>query len=614
MNSKRRLQACLQSLEKNKEQAAAARMKTNAVVLAGPGSGKTKTLTTAMARTLIEDVEEPRGVACITYNNECAYELEDRLNALGIERDDRTFIGTLHSFALTQIILPYGRCVLPDWVNGLSVATEEERAEAIAIAHANTIGGNDDPKKRWEFASDKRKRIIDREAPDWRGRNPELADFIEAYEAELRSRKKIDFDDMPLLAYDMVAHHAWIRDSIRAKYPVLFIDEYQDLGRALHLLVLKLCFESGIRLFAVGDADQSIYGFNGAEPSLLDELSMRADVSTIQLKFNYRCGTRIIRASMAALGEERDYKGPDGAHQGLISFHPIKGGRAAQATFVLNTLVSQLQDAGYSLNEIGVLYRWAKHGKDLVELAEAKGIPFVRADNQALIKRNSPVARFVERCARWAIGGWRLADPKFAHLLREATSLVFGTTAKEQERKQLESELVKFLKPVDPQSPVHDWLRQFRDEVVAPWSARARTIGENWTDLDEMIERTTPNGKGSALGMGVFCGDTSGSGALNLSTFHSAKGREFRAVILLEMNDDVIPNHKSRSNKMRRFKAICLNLSTASLPLRSPPDAQKHHVAGAARPTRRRLSDRLSSRERRTARRRDRSALSRRDR
>ncbi|MDV6321102.1 UvrD-helicase domain-containing protein, partial [Chromohalobacter sp. HP20-39] len=62
------------------------------VVLAGPGSGKTKTLTTKLARILAEDVEEPRGVACITFNNECAKELEDRLAKLGVETSSRVFI------------------------------------------------------------------------------------------------------------------------------------------------------------------------------------------------------------------------------------------------------------------------------------------------------------------------------------------------------------------------------------------------------------------------------------------------------------------------------------------------------------------------------------------
>ena len=77
------------------------------VVLAGPGSGKTKTLTIKLARIFSENVAEPRGVACITYNNECARELETRLDALGVEPGGRVFVGTVHSFSLTQIVMPY---------------------------------------------------------------------------------------------------------------------------------------------------------------------------------------------------------------------------------------------------------------------------------------------------------------------------------------------------------------------------------------------------------------------------------------------------------------------------------------------------------------------------
>src|SRR5271157_4834537 len=70
------------------------------VVLAGPGSGKTKTLTIKLARMFAEDIREPRGLACITYNNECTRELEQRLMALGVEPTRRVFIGTVHSFSL----------------------------------------------------------------------------------------------------------------------------------------------------------------------------------------------------------------------------------------------------------------------------------------------------------------------------------------------------------------------------------------------------------------------------------------------------------------------------------------------------------------------------------
>jgi len=84
-------------LRENPGQWAAYNSTGHCVVLAGPGSGKTKTLTLKLARLLSEEVAEPRGVACITYNNECARELENRLDALGINPGGRIFVGTVHS-------------------------------------------------------------------------------------------------------------------------------------------------------------------------------------------------------------------------------------------------------------------------------------------------------------------------------------------------------------------------------------------------------------------------------------------------------------------------------------------------------------------------------------
>lgn len=547
MAERRLLDQALAEMAKNPQQLAAVGERGHCVVLAGPGSGKTKTLTVAMARALLEDVIEPRGIACITYNNECAIELETRLAKLGIEPSERIFIGTVHSFALTQVIYPYARCALPELKADFRLATEAERKDVVETAYRRAINQGENPQERWRFAADKRLRQVDRTRPEWKGRNPQLAAFVEAYEKELYGRGLIHFDDMPLLAVRMLGEHEWIRQALHAKFPVLFVDEYQDLGHPLHELVLLLCFRAGTRLFAVADPDQSIYVFTGANPELIDGLAKREGVRPIRLKFNYRSGKNIVEASKAALGEDRGYAAPDDADDGDLYFHPVNGTLAHHASFLVDTLIPKIQARGIPLEEIGVLYRAAWQGNEVAEAVSRAGIPFVRADAEALVKRSSRLSRFIEACARWATGGWKSSDPPFRRLLSEAVAMVYGGNASREERREIEGELIAFLHgSIDAGYETHDWLVAFNREVLRSWRKRARVVSEDWGAIDQMIERTDPTRGGKDMPLAHLGGLIEGHGRLNLSTFHSAKGREFDSVILFGMNDGILPADRDR--------------------------------------------------------------------
>jgi DNA helicase-2/ATP-dependent DNA helicase PcrA len=548
MISDRALLQALAELKGNPEQAAAVVEKGHCVVLAGPGSGKTKTLTTAMARALIQDIPDPRGVACITYNNDCAIELETRLARLGITPGDRAFIGTVHSFALSQVVAPYARCVSAGLPADFKVASKSQMKAAVETAYMNSIGGGGNPHDRWKFASEKRLREVDRLRPEWHGRNPELADFTEAYEAELRRQDLIDFDDMPLIAYRMIKENGWIRQALLARFPVLFVDEYQDLGHALHELVLLLCFEGGIRLFAVGDIDQSIYAFAGANPELLESLTRRPDVRTIRLRFNYRSGAKIIRASLGALGEERDYRGADGAPEGDLSFWHVPYGHDQQAEAVADTIIPKLVEQGLELGKIAVLYRTAKLGDKVAAALKEAGIAFVRTDANALVKRSSRLARFIEECARWVTGGWRDATPPFSRLLSQALTLVYGRHASEPEERELSTQLMVFLSAsFGGGETTHAWLQRFSRELVSPWRAIARNSEQEWDVCDEMISSTDPT-RDLDIPLMHFAGRTEGSGRVNLSTLHSAKGREFDAVIMYGVNASDFPSARDQQS------------------------------------------------------------------
>lgn len=522
-------------------------------MLAGPGSGKTKTLTVKLARLLAEDVQVPRGVACITYNNECVRELEDRLESLGVEAGARIFIGTVHSFSLTQIVLPYAKSACLGLPNEFYVATRVERATALERAFVRTIGGPENPQD-WNFRmGNYRRSILNRNSQEWKTRDPATASLVEAYEDELRAMERIDFDDMPLLAVRALRENEWIQRALRAKFPVLVIDEYQDLGRALHRMVLGLCFSAGMRLFAVGDADQSIYGFAGAHPDLLRQLSEREDVEKVHLRLNYRCGSRIITASSFALGEHRDYEAVDGAAEGTIYFHPQHGTYLQHAHYLFSTLLPAILERTPNLpySEIAILYPAAWIGNAVAEAAQDHGVPTVRTDGNSLYPRASRLMRWLEQCAEWCCGGWKIGVPRFTRLANEGRRLFAESLQSDEGFFSFQRQLMAALWSCrNYRISLHRWLVGLRDAFIADLASSCRTLQDEMEMLEEFIERTADGGDSAEMLLGVFAGQGEGKKCINLSTLHSSKGREFSVVIMFGIDDGRIPRGNSTPRQL----------------------------------------------------------------
>lgn len=529
------------------------------VLLAGPGSGKTKTLTIKLARIFSEDVEDPRGIACITYNNECARELETRLDAFGIATGGRVFIGTVHSFSLTQVLLPYAKAAglgLPD---NFAVATRRQARLALETAHAKVIRGAENP-QTWEFRlGGHRRRFLNRNVEAWKTLDPQLTKLVEAYEAELRKMGVIDFDDMPLLALRALTEHTWLRKAISAKYPILVVDEYQDLGRALHAMVMGLCFGAGIRLFAVGDIDQSIYGFTGANPELLHKLSERDDVETVRLGLNYRCGSQIVTASEYVLGEKRGYRAPEGAHEGTIYFHPRNGGYAGQARYLFEQLIPEIRARRPDLNlgEIAVLYPAAFIGDEVASAAADNGYAVIRTDGNALYPRGSRLMRWLEQCAMWCCGGWRSGQPKVSQVIAEGGRLFREVLGGEEDRMEFQRLLIATLwDRRDETIGLHDWLIDMRDEIIRPNVARSRSLADELEILNTFVGRLGHKGDVEDFPLGEFAGIGTGLDRINLSTLHSAKGREFDVVILFGIEEGRLPRNNASEADVREARRL----------------------------------------------------------
>lgn len=527
------LSLAAERLRPNPGQWEAYESKGSCLVLAGPGSGKTRTLVTKIARMLAEDVRPPAGIACITYSNESARELRRRLRGLGVTDAGNVYIGTVHSFCLSRIVIPYaalGGVVLPD---PLTVASAKMQKEAFERAKQGSGAS------RVDFDAYRRTRL-DRAELEWKGDDAELAEIIEGYERDLRDHGTLDFDDMVLIGLRLVEREAWVREAIRARYPIVAIDEYQDLGTALHRIALSLLADGNVRLFAVGDPDQSIYGFAGARPELLGEMSARPEIQTVRLRFNYRCGGTIVKGAEAALGEARGYESVAG-YDGSIEFHECPNGLQEQASYVCSTLVPALlqDDSPRTLGDIAILYTNKNDGEIVAQLVDDSGFKYVRVDQGAPYAK-TPVTRWLEDCARWCSGGWRTGAETVSDIARAFLALA-GAEGPARDRLRRRALIAFLFSHRDPDLLLFDWLQKTYNTVL-------KEVLEQPTLCDELDAFTRlanvckAGARWSSMTLGSFGGQGGSPDHLNLMTLHSAKGLEFDVVIMVGVDEGNLPN------------------------------------------------------------------------
>ena len=516
--------------------------KGHCVALAGPGSGKTKTLTIKLARMLAEDVRPPRGIACITYSNECVRELRRRLDKLGVSQSPNLLIGTIHSFCLVNILKPYGKMAglhLPD---PLTVAGPSDQRELFDNARETVfgnVGGISRIKMDWY-----RRTYLDRDAPDWRIDEEPVFNVIEAYERELRSNGFIDFDDMMLLGLKLVGRHEWVRKLLKAKFPILVVDEYQDLGLPLHRIVLGLCFKAGIRLLAVGDPDQSIYGFNGAQPELLRKLAERDGVEDVRLRINYRCGTTIVRASEMVLGlEYGQFHSPADAPEGTIDFHLCPDGIKEQAEEICTEIIPAAlkRKEGRKLGDIAVLYLDRNDGDVIAEAAKNAGFEFIRIDRNAPY-RKTPLTRWLEDCAAWCAGGWQQGEPRLSSLIHTWMGLNGRFESSDSQAIELKRRLVRYLwTHRNADLSLETWLYALDSDCLRHTFYRGCELQDEFEALDQLLCACVTGGQIESWTVATLAGQGGSPTHLNLITLHSAKGREFEVVIMMGMDQGHIP-------------------------------------------------------------------------
>lgn len=269
------------------------------LVVAGPGSGKTRVLTERI-RHLLTNVPGHFRILALTFTNKAAEEMKERLQDLGDERD-RAFIGTLHGFCL-ELLAERGKLV---GVEGTPNIFEQfkDRKEVLEQAVeedpylSDELGQIEDPKDR--------RKQIDR----WLSaishvkahpitcavvEDEETARVLEAYDAGMRACNAYDFDDLLLLSYRLLVDNPKVGDIYRRLYKFVCIDEAQDMNEAQYAVIMALCGDTHKNLMMVGDPRQSIYGFNTSSPEFMERFGFEFAAKRVELTANYRSSRAIV--------------------------------------------------------------------------------------------------------------------------------------------------------------------------------------------------------------------------------------------------------------------------------------------------------------------------------
>ena len=535
----------------NPEQQEAVKRDANTVLLAGPGSGKTATLVVKVAHLLGSIVEAPRGVACITFNNDAVDEFRGRLAEHGLHAGRRLYLGSVHSFCLNCIIRPYAPLV--DTSFGREVRVISERAAGVLLDRiANASIANVFMPSFKPTSTKIRRALACSESVS--GFDDREVAVVKQYETKLVAQGAVDFEAMVLRSVDLVQRHAWIRQLLASRFPWLVVDEYQDLGGPLHKIVTSLVDLVGVKVFAVGDPDQTVYDFTGAHPRYLDELAKRADFRAIRLRFNYRSGGDLIAAGQAALDPEggpRPYlPDPKRVDRGKVVFKKAKDHFKGHADAALEAVQEAIAE-GVPPHEIAVLYR----GKDAVlpqirEAFDRASLPYL-AERVSLYAK-SPLVRWLQQAAGWAISLSEERETRFSEVLRVYEGLLAEVgRAPEGLSLKCRAALYAALRDTSPDTLLGEWLKKVDDDLGlrAALKASRRRSEDDLEDLVSLLKEAQ-GGEYKDHCVQDFAEDGRARGKVVVTTLHGSKGRQFDAVVIPGLVEGLMPRHTW--NRLRR--------------------------------------------------------------
>ena len=538
----------LQEISEDDMQFAAYKAVNNTVVIAGPGSGKTTVLTLKVMQLLAEMIYPPRGLACLTYSTEAVREFKSRLVKLGLEKRKNVFLGTVHSFCLSEIITPFA-ALYPQYKIPLPIRIISE-AEKNRLFNSQNYEGT--PK------------LIDVDKERTRNIKGISRVAIESYDIALKAAISfeelliqngyLDFISMVKKSVELIKNESYVRKALEAKYPWIIVDEYQDLGKPLHELILTLLNLTRIKVFAVGDADQSIYDFQGAAPDYLIELSQRQDVSCIHLKNNYRSSQTIVDASEYVLKSSRGYiaSGKLQDYHAKLEFIECSKGMDEQYERVIEQ-ISRFHTEGIPYHEIAVLVGNNKQVTELAQECSRQNIPAYIARQTF---RLTDLIIWIQNCAKWVSDKCSVSFDEICSTWKSFISQ--KRIISEDDYFLLKRTIFQTLTASKVyKDNLSEWLCYLGKKVgiVSAFTASERYPDEI-DNYNKLLE--TARSHDTQLTIKFLTRLGIPENQVVLTTRHSSKGLEFDVVILPGMEKDSFPSYYDNTpRKLAEARRLC---------------------------------------------------------
>ena len=570
----------------------------SALILAGAGSGKTRVLTTRIAWLIQTGQVSPMGLMAVTFTNKAAKEMLTRLTAMLPINTRGMWAGTFHGLCNRLLRAHYREAGLPSTFQILDTADQLSSIKRL-MKLMNVDDEKYAPKQVQGYINSCKEEGLRADKVDaYDGHSQKLREIYEEYDKQCNREGVADFAELLLRCYELLNRNERIRAHYQSRFQYILVDEFQDTNK-LQYLWLKLLAGSQNCIFAVGDDDQSIYGFRGARVGNMRDFETDFKVQNIvKLEENYRSHSNILDAANAIISNNKNRLSKNlwtsaGAGEPVRIYEAYNDTDEAQ--FIVDE-VKMLQSEGSALADMALLYRSNAQSRILEHALFAANLPyrvygglrfFERAeikhalaymrliananDDTALLRViNFPArgigARSLEQlqegarqndCSLWqaainkvgngSAGGKGLDG--FVHLIREMTDQAYGITLSEVAELAITVSGLKAHYENDKDG--EDRLENLAELITAAVAFTNQEFG-NHNNVDSSGDTSEPQDLMTQFltHASLEAGDhqaTIGYDALQLMTVHAAKGLEFKAVFISGLEEGLCPHENSLS-------------------------------------------------------------------